>query len=151
GNITGIDFTLQLGGIITGRTVLTGTATPLAFIQVCSLTYSAASLDAAQQRCTFSDTTGAYAIYGVMPGTHRVRALVVEEDNFIPSRFYNGTATGSPRWADAIAVTVTSGGTRPNVNFNLEEGGNIYGGVFAGDQVTPLANVTVTLEDGSYP
>ena len=66
--------------------------------------------------------TGAYQFTGLADGDYYLMALA---DGFEPE--WRDDANGNPDPANAVAVTITSGGTQDNINFSLAEAGPSHG------------------------
>ena len=138
GNTTSsIDFTLTLGGRISGR--VTGGGTPL---QSASITlFNANNISVASG---FTDANGDFTtVNGVASGTYYARASAPFGSAYL-NELYNDIAcpiTCSPN--QGTAITVTTGSVTPNINFELPEGGRIAGTVRSGSTV--LANVGISL------
>jgi hypothetical protein len=131
---SGINFTLALGGKITGTVTLPGAAFVYAGINATNTStgdvYSGSAINYAG-----SDST--YAIIGLPTGTYKVRAYDVSF-NYL-DEYYNE----KPDSASADLVSVTAGSTYPNVNFTLSLGG-IIKGTISSSAKGPLKSIPVT-------
>ena len=125
GTTSGIDFNLVVGGTITGIVLANGS--PLANASV-STQYGYAT----------TDEYGIYTITGHPVGSYTVSA----SGNGWVRQYYNLVHS----YQSATAVAVTSGGTTPNINFNLVAGGTISGTV-KGPVGQPLPNIFVSASD----
>ena len=131
-----IDFTLDSGGTITGTVYLQDGTTPVAGADV-----SAGSYDGnggwgwAQSR-----SDGTYTINGLASGEYRLQAGAPQDG--LTYQFYDAETS----WDDAERVSVTSGATTANIDFNLGTGGSISGTVTEGDGTTPVVDAWVWAE-----
>ncbi|MBK8025501.1 MAG: carboxypeptidase regulatory-like domain-containing protein [Chloroflexi bacterium] len=133
---TGVNFTLAVGGSITGHLYESDGATPItanASIDVEPL-FNGAGVGIGV------NSDGSYTIGGLAPGDYRVRA----NGNNYAWEYYDDAGQNG---ANADTVTVAAGATVPNIDFALGPGGSISGTVTAGDGVTPLANMRVDIDD----
>ena len=129
---TGIDFTLNAGGSISGTVYESDGTTPLADADVWAESY-----DCCGGNGTRTAADGTYTISGLTPGDYRVQVNVFGAS--FAGEFYNNTTD----WDSAARVTVTASTTTSNIDFTLDAGGSISGTVYEGDGTTPLANVDV--------
>jgi hypothetical protein len=110
GKITsGIDFSLAMGGNITGVVTAASNGTPLAGINV--MAYNPAS-DTWHNANTMSD--GSFTITGLPPGSFSVQ--IYYAGNYL-GEYYNGKYDEN----SAMPVLVTLGGTTSGINFQLHE------------------------------
>ncbi len=144
-NQTGIDFTLDLGGSISGTVYAVNGTTPLANIVV-----SISSDDYNKGMCT--DNAGHYAFYGVPLGL-QLRAQAAPGDNWCGGEpdyveeFWQGTAD----WGAATLIVLTTPDPEAtDIDFTLEQGGSVSGVVHAADGITPLPNMNVSLNGTTY-
>jgi hypothetical protein len=131
---SGIDFTLALGGKITGTVTLPGAAFVYAGINATNTStgdvYSGSAINYAG-----SDST--YAIIGLPTGTYKVRAYDVTF-NYL-DEYYNDELDS----ASADPVSVTAGGTHSGIDFTLSLGG-IIKGTISSSAKGPLKSIPVT-------
>ncbi len=132
-----IDFTLELGGSISGIVTESDGTTPLAGMQVCVNFYD--SNDFVDCRNTEAD--GTYFINGLLSEDYRVN-VNTWGTNYI-QEFYNET----PWWDQASRVTVTAPGNTPNINFTIDLGGSLSGIVTESDGTTPIGNAQVCVQE----
>lgn len=124
----GIDFSLRVGGEISGTLYLTGSLFQSATIFAA---YETAS------RCVYTcwvgDSTEApvpYFIKGLPTGTYKVNTF--NGLGFI-DEYYNNDSS----WADAYPVSVTEGSTTSPIDFTLDSGGVIQGNVSVSPKGVP--------------
>ena len=134
----GINFTLEVGGTISGYVYQEDGVTPLPNVHVYAEDYDTdVWVDG-----TNTDQDGYYTLV-VPTGTYRVRACPSCNGINYVSEWYNDTYD----WDEATAVSVTAPDETTGINFTLGLGGTISGYVFKEDGVTPLPNVHVYAED----
>lgn len=134
GTATGINFTLDEVGFITGRITAADGVTPL------SANIAASPIgEGAFYYGLTNPADGTYNLE-VGPGTYRVTA---SSDGYI-TEYYNNTTN----YAAATGVTVTSSTTTPNINFALDLGGTISGTVFEEDGTTPINGAFIRVLSG---
>jgi hypothetical protein len=134
-----INFTLELGGSISGYVYQQDGVTPIPNVWVGAEDYDTGVGMAA----TDTNLDGSYTILGLPTGTYRVRACPSCSDLNYVSKWYDNTY----HWDEATPVSVTAPDDTPGIDFALEVGGTISGHVYQEDGVTPLANVNVGAED----
>jgi hypothetical protein len=115
---SGIDFTLALGGKITGTVSLPGAVFVYAGINA---TNTSTGDDYSGSAINFAGSDSTYAIIGLPTGTYKVRAYDVSF-NYL-DEYYND----KPDSASADLVSVTAGGTHSGIDFTLSLGGIIKG------------------------
>jgi uncharacterized membrane protein/protocatechuate 3,4-dioxygenase beta subunit len=136
---TGIDFSLDRGGTLSGQ-VVDAAGQPLA--QVC--------VGAVDQKCngswygTMTDANGNYSIV-VPAGNLYVRADSLCSDQNYTAQWWN-TASGTNYCTEAAAVDVMVGQTITGINFSLQEGGILSGRVTS-ENGQPLEGVCVDAFD----
>ncbi len=111
-----IDFTLELGGMISGTVTSEASGLPLEGIQVC------AQDDNSQKFCGLTDADGDYTI-NKLPAFDAYKVKVVADGWAL--EYYNDNH--QKRWA--AAVPVVSAQTTSGINFALEPGGLVSGTV----------------------
>ncbi|MEZ4615487.1 MAG: hypothetical protein R2867_08225 [Caldilineaceae bacterium] len=142
--ISGLTFTLQRSGQISGRVTIGGEVPPLLPNGAGYVAwYAPPAADFALIGSTpFLSTTGQYTIPALLPGVYRICA-----SSYLPSASYIGSCYGGLDLQSAAPVTVSSGITVPAVNIDLEAGQ--FEGVISG-KVTlhsaPVANIRVDLQ-----
>ena len=140
-NVTtpGINFSLALGGSVTGTVTAAGTGLPLAGVVL-----NVYDSTGAYRRNAVTNTSGVYTVFGLAT-----------------DRFYVHTASGALGYVDeayddticvadqcnhwvGTPVSVTAGSTTPGINFTLAQAGSISGTITADGTGLPLANVYVS-------
>ena len=123
GTVEGIDFGLRLGAMISGRVIDTQTGLPIANVEVL------AGIDSDRIARTYTDSNGSFTLRGLPEGV----VEVVAEGR----RGYLGQRT-----------TVSISGTLPveGIDFGLELGATISGGVTDVETGLPIANVGIGAE-----
>ncbi len=111
-----IDFTLELGGMISGAVTSQANGLPLEGIEVCAVD------DAGQSFCGLTDADGDYIIKR-LPAFDAYSVRVIADGWSL--EYYNDTH--QKRWA--AAVPVVSAQTTSDINFALEPGGVVSGTV----------------------
>ena len=134
-NVTGIDFTLELGGSISGTVNKEGTDAPIGGIGVEACEYDDPDWDGP---CFYGnvEADGNYIIYGVPVGTYRVKTGW--DGNWV-EEFYPGTIN----WDLAEPVDVLLGTDTSDINFTLELGGSISGWVTEDGTGAPIEGIGV--------
>ncbi|MBK8139213.1 MAG: hypothetical protein IPK52_25915 [Chloroflexi bacterium] len=143
-NATGINFTLEIGGSISGTIYEADGSTPVSTSAwICIAVYPFGQ----GMGCLPSNTVvnGVYHFSGLPTGSYRVEAYA---DNHVGEIYLDIPVYLD--WSQAVPVAVTAGADTANINFSLEPGGNITGTVFAADGVTPLGNIPVDLDQGGF-
>ena len=149
-NTPNIDFTLDVGGTISGHVYQSDGVTPIANAGI----YASSNLGYGNGANTSSD--GSYTITSLGTDNYTLRASA---SGYI-TEYYHDTY----EYSSATLVPVTVPNNTPNINFTLDIGGNISGHVYQSDGVTPIANADIyyassslgysygasTSSDGSY-
>jgi hypothetical protein len=132
----GIDAALQPSGQITGKVTDAVSKAAVAGIQVCATTSEFVFL-----RCGTTNSSGDYTISGLGSGEYKVQFSVPIEGGALnyQTQYYNGKAS----FAEANAVSVTTGATTSGINAALQPGGRIAGTVTDASTKGALASVTV--------
>ena len=135
----GINFTLDVGGSISGKIYEADGVTPVAGADVW------AKQKGAGGNRTESGTDGSFTIAGLAPGNYKVEA---QAEGFV-REFYPGTTDRNA----ATAVAVTAGGNATGTDFTLDVGGTILGTVYQADGSTPIGGAFVIAQpfSASWP
>jgi len=138
GATTGIDFTLDRAGIVSGRVVAEGGA-PIENLHIAAIRVS----DHAWFGGPNTDASGYYTFAGVPPTDVYIYACSRCNNHPYVDEYYDDALTES----EATVLSVSIGVTVTNVNFTLAVGGSISGHVYQADGVTPIADVHVMAHD----
>ena len=156
---SGVDFTLQRGGKISGRVSnqATGAAVNFANVRAFMKVPQDGTLTGSTfvQVSTGSGANGNYTLLTVPPGEYHVRTINVA--GYI-TEFYNDVqcvgcvATPGEVPPGAATVTVTAGATIANIDFALEPAGSIQGTVTRSDTSAALNAIPVQVfaADGRF-
>lgn len=127
-NTSKIDFSLKLGGMISGRVLEADGTTPIsgAAVRAEGMTsgYSSAS----------TNTNGYYTIRGLLSDDYKVSATAA---GYL-IEYYNGASSSSARLVSVSAPNIV-----PDINFSLDLGGTLSGRVFRSDGITPISGAEV--------
>ena len=134
-----IDFSLALGGRISGVVKRDSDNQPIAGISVSANPYSSAGSGRSAQ--TAAD--GSYTITGLAAGIYRVRAVAYGTDYV--GEYYNNTTDNN----SAAQVVVTAGSTTADIDFSLALGGKISGKVIRDSDSQPIAGLWVSANEYS--
>jgi peptide/nickel transport system substrate-binding protein len=138
-NIPDINFTLDIGVVVTGQVHDATTGLPMQGIQVYLDEYDNGGL----WNQSWTDANGVYTITGLVAADYRVRVSPPfgYAQQYFDHQLYH-------HLADRVAVTI--GGVVTDINFDLLPGGAITGTVYAADGITLLANINVDVENGGF-
>jgi hypothetical protein len=131
GTTPNINASLQAGGQISGKVTAASGGGALANIEVC-----------AGESCASTNSAGEYTLSGLPTGSYTVGFFAGFEAGNYAGQYYNGKSSS----AEAEAVSVTVGGTTPNINAALQTGGQIAGKVSDASTHAVLAKVEVCAE-----
>ena len=137
GNVTGIDFTLDVGGTISGTVYQADGSTPIGGAFVIAQPFSATWPEFGPSREATTNADGTYTIIGLAPGDHRVVAIA-DEAGFALEMYPGGI---DPQAAGR--VTVSSGADTGGIDFTLVPGGSISGTVYEVDGTTPVEGMAI--------
>ncbi|MBI5739095.1 MAG: carboxypeptidase regulatory-like domain-containing protein [Nitrospirae bacterium] len=129
----GINFSLELGGSISGVIVSDDTGLPLPGASVNACTYQ----DYSYCFGAMTDDDGSYIISGLQAGPYRLHA---NGNDGRLGEYYDNTFD----WASAAAVSVTAGQTTDRIDFGLARGGSISGRVVADDTGQPVEGLNLS-------
>ena len=130
-DISGIDFTLEVGAIISGTVYQTDGVTPIADAQVWAESFKCCG----GGNGTRTTGDGTYTITGLGSGDYRLEA---HADGYA-REFYQETSD----FHLASRVTVAGGANTTGINFTLDTGASISGTVYEADGLTPVPNADV--------
>ncbi|HEX7401715.1 MAG TPA: carboxypeptidase regulatory-like domain-containing protein [candidate division Zixibacteria bacterium] len=130
---SGIDFTLALGGKITGTVTLPGASS--VFASVDALNTSTGDTHTGYA-INLSGSSAGYEITGLRTGTYKVSTS--NSQGYL-DEYYNDR----PDETSADLVPVTQGSTTPNINFTLTLGG-IVKGTITSSAKGPLKDINVS-------
>ena len=140
--VSGVDASLEDGGIISGRVTATTGGAPLAGICVFATRDGAAALSFAGSEAgsfaTCTDSAGNYEIRGAPTGTYRVRFSPPFGSPYLGEWYDDQTASGS-----ATGVKVVAGTATADVNASLTTGGTISGRITAANGGAPIRGACV--------
>jgi hypothetical protein len=110
-NPTNIDFTLELGGSLSGKIISDTTFEAIAYVHVDVMDYNTSEW----LGCADTGADGTFTVYGLPTGSYRV--LANTSLNKLPyiDEYYLNTINSS----SAKPVSVTKGQDTPNINFSL--------------------------------
>ena len=134
-----INAELQTGGGISGRVTDTS-AHPLEKIEVCAFETTNNSYSG----CASTNANGEYTIAGLPTSSYEVEFAAIAEDANYAHQFWSGKAS----IVEAEAVVVNAPGTTPNVNAEMQAGGQISGTVTDASSHAPLSKIEVCANDG---
>ena len=133
---SGIDFTLEVGGMITGTVTAADSGLPLADVWVNAGPFD----DNCCGNGAWTNASGVYTITGLTTNEYRVR---VDDQESIPPGYAFEFYQDTPSHEDATPVSVTIGGIVGGIDFALDPGGMISGLVFDEATGLPLPNMKV--------
>jgi hypothetical protein len=131
---TGIDFTLAMGGAITGRVVRHSDQTGIAGAYI-----YASGIDVNSESAGYTDSSGYYQINDLAPGDYYVQ---VDASGYV-GKYYGDS---SSRKYSTI-VTVVQGSVTQHIDFDVITGGAISGRVVKDSDGTGIANIMVSAYD----
>lgn len=143
GLTTGINFTLDAAGVISGK-ITSSDGTPLPNIPL-----FVENTQTGEGFGAWSDENGNYAIY-TQPGYYRLRTHVVENSDLNDMNYVDQIYQNAPNFEESTVIETNVNQTSAGYDFVLQQGGSITGTIkdTAGD---PLENATVlaVAADGS--
>ncbi len=133
-----IDFSLDIGGSITGTAIDTATSQPIANLQINAMDFTTDSWMAGTQ----TDINGHYQLI-VPSGTFQVRTHAANSGlNYVDESFNNKYGG-----KNADTVTVNAPGVTANIDFSLDIGGSITGTVIDSTTSLPIPNLHIYATD----
>jgi hypothetical protein len=144
-DIGNINFSLEPGGTISG-TVYSVAGEPLSNISVNAAPADGSPIGWGDE----TDSAGQFEITGVPYGSYKIFAPCGwgSSDVNYAREYYHEQKTWDAAGVVILSSTITEAG---NINFSLEEGGNISGRVYKADGKTPLAGAYVALFNSNDP
>jgi hypothetical protein len=130
---SGINFSLDVGGSISGHVWELNGVTPISGASV----YARNPVNNNILVTVNTGADGSYTIFGLAPGSYRLSAYA---SGHVSLWWQN---TFSP--ANAASVSVTPSGNTPNINFSLDQGGSISGGVKSQSTGLSVSNVGIDI------
>jgi len=146
---TGIDFTLDAGGAISGTVYAADGVTPLENIAVSF--HDEYVSDYNQSVCT--DATGHYEFHGAPFDMPLLVSTYAYHDNWCNAggNYISEYWQGSSDLTNATLVTVNSlSPMQANIDFTLDPAGSISGTVYEADGVTPVPDIPVRIFGDHY-
>jgi hypothetical protein len=137
-NTLNIDFSLALGGSISGKVTRDSDGSGISGVTVNLLDGGGSSV-----KSTSTSSSGAYTITGLPAGSYYVRTS--NGLGFIDEYYSNVTTLNA-----ATAIVVALGTNASNTNFSLALGGSISGKVSRDSDGTGISGVTVRVYDISW-
>jgi hypothetical protein len=136
GTTTGIDFALNVGGVIGGTVTDALTGSPLAgmSVRIYNSTATIATL-------AFTDSSGAYSVLGLPTGSYFAHALGTT--NHVGELYDNLLCVSQCIVTAGNSISVTAGSTTSNINFALDRAGSLAGTVTDSVSSATLNGVTV--------
>lgn len=143
---SGVNFDLVPGSTVSGTVSDSGSAAPIASVNV--FLYNSSNISV---RVSSTDAGGTYSIDRLPAGTYYLRASPASGSNYV-AQLYSGIicpsaclpTTGTP-------VVVGSGATTSGINFPLTIGGTLTGTVRRADTMAALANISVSIYSQTGP
>jgi uncharacterized repeat protein (TIGR01451 family) len=126
------NFTLEVGGKITGVVTDAVSGLPVANIRVIARDYDTNMGGAV----VWSQADGSYTIPALAPGDYRV---FTRDTNWTPPNYARMYWNNTDNRRDATRVPISLGVTVPNIDFALPPGGSIAGRVLDQDSGLPVA------------
>jgi hypothetical protein len=132
-----IDFSLDLGGAISGHVYKADETTVITDTQI-SVHAHDVSPGSSSLGTYPSQADGSYTIGGLAPGTYKVQANNTLQPGYV-TKYYDDRLT----WDQADTVAVSAGQVVTSIDFALEESGAVTGYVYEQDGTTPVADACV--------
>ena len=132
-----VNAELQAGGQISGKVLAAAAGkAPIEKIEVC------AEVEVSELfgNCAFTNSAGEYTIEALgTSASYRVVFYPASEGQNFLTQYYNG----KEKVSEATPVSVTAGATTPNIDAELQAGGQISGKVLAAAGKTPIEKIEV--------
>lgn len=140
---TGLQFSLDMGGTLSGVVVASEDDSAIEGAWVCAYDYEATNIDQINASiCTQTGANGGYVLDYVPEGMKLVRAFAQNRARL----FYDNSTT----YEDAELVLILGNSPQNNIDFALPSAGTVSGTVFDTDGETPLAGVTLSTASNTY-
>ena len=145
GVISGIDFQLNTGVEVSGTVFQSDGVTPIDDAAINIDLYQSDDPCSGQQWMGNAsiEANGTYTIRGVVPGDYFVKTDSMNQSNYIDEWWTNGVSASE--CGSAEILTVGAGGVT-NVNFQLDEGVEVYGTVYQINGSTPITVVEIQVQ-----
>ncbi|MCH8207010.1 MAG: carboxypeptidase regulatory-like domain-containing protein, partial [Chloroflexi bacterium] len=137
--VSGIDFSLGVGAIISGVVTDAETGVPLEGVGV-----SADFADGGGASYSRTDAFGFYVLTGLPPGVYKVS--VEPEDSALTMRYVREFYDDTLLWEDADLITIAGAEEVTGIDFQLDVGATISGRVTDAATGQPLSGVGVSRE-----
>jgi len=139
--VSNINFTLDVGGIITGRVMAEVGGAPLENVQVGASEYDEENY----WSNSWTDSDGYYTIGGLVDGDYRVR--IDNTDGGIPEGFAGEFYNNTYQYDEADRITISGGNSVVDIDFELSPGGTITGVIVDQNSGLPIPNTNVDMHD----
>lgn len=137
GNTPNINFTLSLGGSITGTVTNASTTAAIQNVQVSVYSSTGTFLKSAQ-----TNASGVYTVGGLPTGDYRARTS--NTAGFIHEAYDNIPCNNCANTTGAL-IGVTGGSSTANINFALAPGATVSGTITNASTGNPLSGVSVNV------
>ena len=138
-SVTGIDFSLGVGAIISGTVTDAETGLPIEGGSV-----NADLADGGGAPYDETDRSGSYALTGLAPGVYKV--AVRPQDRTQTAIFVGEFYDDRLFWDDAVPIVISGTEEVTGIDFQLDVGGTVSGRVTDAATGQPLSGVGVSLE-----
>ncbi len=136
----GTDFTLVLGGSITGRVARISDGAGIENVQITAR--KKMSFLSGDYFVATTNAAGNYAVNGLVPGSYWVQ-VDASTSGYVSGYYSNGDVS----FWDPTAVHVAASTMTPGIDFNLVPGGSISGRVVRDSDGAGVVNPYITLKD----
>ena len=140
-NTQNIDFSLDLGGEVSGRVTDKDTGLGLSNIEVHASIFLPDSEDDQYMCNNRTDVNGNYTLSGLPEGTYRIESR--DDSGVYASIFYDNVF-----YDHFTPVSISASSTTPGINFSLPKAGSISGRVTDASS-SPISNLEVNVIDFS--
>lgn len=136
--VSGIDFELEKGGIISGIVTRTFDNQPIENIRIWAVDVNTSR----SWGGVLTDSNGAYRLTGLSTSSYKVYAID-NNQSIYQSEYYDNVLDSS----SATALDLVFGQTLSGIDFSLEMGGNITGTVTRASDNQPIEGIWVWVND----